>query len=151
MEIYSDHGRQAVRQRPGDKNSLGLVKFLFPNDYNIYLHDTPEHQLFGKDVRAFSHGCIRVEKPTELAEWVLGWDQQRVDAAMHGADNHQVTLPRKIPVYIVYFTAYAQDGHVNFGNDLYDRDSKLVDQMKAATLTPQTQQSQQALRAMAAG
>ena len=82
MEVYSDHGRQAVRQRPGPKNALGLVKFMFPNDFNIYLHDTPNGELFKKDVRAFSHGCIRVEKPAELAQWVLGWPADRVDAAM---------------------------------------------------------------------
>lgn len=149
MEIWNDHGRQAVRQRPGPKNALGFVKFLFPNDFNIYLHDTPNHELFAKDVRAFSHGCIRVEKPDELAEWVLGWDAGRVEAAMHGKDNQQVTLPKKIPVYIVYFTAFAHDGHLNFGNDLYDRDSKLVAEMHAAMMTPETKQAQDSLRAMA--
>jgi murein L,D-transpeptidase YcbB/YkuD len=149
MEIYNDHGRRAVRQRPGPKNALGYVKFLFPNDYNIYLHDTPNHNLFEKDVRAFSHGCIRVEKPDELAEWVLGWDAGRVEAAMHGSDNHQVTLPKKIPVYIVYFTAFVQDGHLQFGNDLYDRDSKLVAQMKAAMKTPETAAAQDTLRMLA--
>ena len=151
MEVYNDHGRQAVRQLPGDKNSLGLVKFLFPNDFNIYLHDTPEHGLFNKDERAFSHGCIRVEKPAELAQWVLGWDAGRVDAAMHGQDNHAVQLPKKIPVYIVYFTAFVQDGHLNFGNDLYDRDSKLVAEMKSATPTPETRQAQDSLRTLANG
>ena len=149
MEVYNDHGRQAVRQRPGPKNSLGFVKFIFPNDYNIYLHDTPNHELFNKDVRAFSHGCIRVEKPDELAQWVLGWDAARVQAAMQGSDNHQVTLPKKIPVYIVYFTAFAQDGHLNFGNDLYDRDSKLVDQMKSAIQSTASNAAQDTLRMMA--
>lgn len=151
MEIYNDHGREAVRQRPGEKNSLGLVKFLFPNDFNIYLHDTPAHELFKKDVRAFSHGCIRVEKPNALAQWVLGWDSTRVDAAMHGKDNRQVTLPQKIPVYIVYFTAFVQDGNLNFGNDLYDRDSKLVQEMNAAVVSPETVQAQAALRSLARG
>jgi murein L,D-transpeptidase YcbB/YkuD len=149
MEVYNDHGRQAVRQRPGPKNALGFVKFLFPNDYNIYLHDTPNHSLFEKDVRAFSHGCIRVEKPDELAQWVLGWDAGRVESAMHGSDNHQVTLPKKIPVYIVYFTAFVQDGNVHFGNDLYDRDSRLVEQMKAAVKSPETNAAQDTLRMMA--
>jgi murein L,D-transpeptidase YcbB/YkuD len=149
MEVYNDHGRRAVRQRPGPKNALGFVKFLFPNDYNIYLHDTPNHDLFNKDVRAFSHGCIRVEKPDELAEWVLGWDAGRVESAMHGSNNHQVTLKRKIPVYIVYFTAFVQDGHLNFGNDLYDRDNQLVAQMKAAVKTPETAAAQDTLRMMA--
>lgn len=149
MEVYNDHGRQAVRQRPGPKNALGYVKFLFPNDFNIYLHDTPNHELFKKDFRAFSHGCIRLEKPNELAQWVLGWDSTRVDAAMHGADNHQVTLPKKIPVYIVYFTAFVEGGHLNFGNDLYDRDNKLLQEMKSAVATPETIAAQQALRDLA--
>jgi murein L,D-transpeptidase YcbB/YkuD len=149
MEVYNDHGRQAVRQRPGPKNALGFVKFLFPNDYNIYLHDTPNHSLFEKDVRAFSHGCIRVEKPDELAQWVLGWDAGRVESAMQGSDNRQVTLPKKIPVYIVYFTSFVQDGNVHFGNDLYDRDSKLVEQMKAAVKSPETNAAQDTLRMMA--
>jgi murein L,D-transpeptidase YcbB/YkuD len=149
MEVYDDHGRKAVRQRPGPKNALGFVKFLFPNDFNIYLHDTPNHELFKKDVRAFSHGCIRVEKPDQLAEWVLGWDASRVDAAMHGSDNHQVTLPKKLPVYIVYFTSFVQDGTVHFGNDLYDRDSQLVAEMKAAVKTPETVAAQDTLRMLA--
>ena len=127
MEVYNDHGQTAVRQRPGPKNALGFVKFLFPNDFNIYLHDTPNHALFNKDVRAFSHGCIRVEKPTELAEWVLGWPADRVEQAMHdGPDDHGVRLPHKIPVYITYFTAYINNGQLYFGNDLYGRDDKLV-------------------------
>ena len=152
MEVYDDHGRKAVRQRPGPKNSLGYVKFLFPNDYNIYLHDTPNHELFGKDVRAFSHGCIRVEKPSELAQWVLGWPADKVDSAMKGTDNHQVNLPSKIPVYIVYFTTYVQGGQLNFGNDLYDRDSKLVAEMhEAAMPTKETTDEQAALRALVKG
>src|SRR5579884_2901181 len=150
MEEYNDHGTRGIRQRPGPKNALGFVKFLFPNDYNIYLHDTPNHELFNKDVRAFSHGCIRVEHPGELAQWVLGWPADKVDAAMHGADNHQVTLPKKIPVYIVYFTAFVQDGQLNFGNDLYDRDNKLVAEMQnAVTVTPEAARGQQELRALA--
>ncbi|HXT15973.1 MAG TPA: L,D-transpeptidase family protein [Gemmatimonadaceae bacterium] len=150
MEVYTDHGQRAVRQRPGPKNALGFVKFLFPNDYNIYLHDTPNHELFKKDVRAFSHGCIRVEKPDELAQWVLGWPADKVEAAMHGADNHQVTLPKKIPVYIVYFTAFVENGQLHFGNDLYDRDNALVEKMRdAATVSPETVQAQQALRKLA--
>jgi murein L,D-transpeptidase YcbB/YkuD len=151
MEVYNDHGRQAVRQRPGPKNSLGLVKFMFPNDFNIYLHDTPQGELFKKDIRAFSHGCIRVEKPAELAQWVLGWDADRVDQAMHNApDNKQVKLPAKIPVYIVYFTTYVDNGKLYFGNDLYDRDSKLVAQVQsAAALSPEVVQARDALRALA--
>jgi murein L,D-transpeptidase YcbB/YkuD len=152
MEVYMDHGRKAVRQRPGVKNSLGLVKFIFPNDYNIYLHDTPNHELFSKDVRAFSHGCIRVEKPKELAQWALGWTIDKVDSAMAGADNHQVNLPTKLPVYIVYFTAYVSNGELYFGNDLYDRDSKLVTALESvAAMSPETAAAQATLRKLAKG
>ena len=127
MEYWNDGGARRIRQRPGPKNSLGFVKFMFPNDFNIYLHDTPAPELFAKDVRAFSHGCIRVEKPNELAQWGLGWDATRVEQAMReGGDNRSVKLPRKIPVYIVYGTAYLRDGQLHFGNDLYHRDDQLV-------------------------
>jgi L,D-transpeptidase YcbB len=127
MEVYRENGQTMVRQRPGAKNALGYVKFLFPNDFNIYLHDTPNHELFNKDVRAFSHGCIRLEKPAELAQWVLGWPADRVDEAMKsGPDNRAVKLPRKIPVYIVYSTTFINSGQLYFGNDLYHRDDKLV-------------------------
>ena len=127
-QFFHEDGKTRVRQLPGPKNSLGLVKFMFPNDFNIYLHDTPEDQLFEKDVRAFSHGCIRLEKPTELAEWVLGWREDKVQQAMQsGPDNRTVKLPRKVPVYIGYFTTYSRDGQLYFGNDLYDRDGSLVE------------------------
>lgn len=126
FETYTENGELRLRQRPGERNALGLVKFLFPNDFNIYLHDTPHDKLFEKDIRAFSHGCIRLEKPVELAMWVLGWDRARVEAAMHGASNRTVTLKNKIPVYITYMTAFVRDGHLWFGNDLYGRDAELV-------------------------
>ncbi|MEP6992684.1 MAG: L,D-transpeptidase family protein [bacterium] len=127
LEYYSDGGVRRIRQKPGPKNALGFVKFLFPNDFNIYLHDTPNHDLFSKDVRAFSHGCIRVEKPGQLAQWVLGWDATKVQEAMdNGKDNTTVKLQRKIPVYITYGTAFVRDGQLSFGNDLYHRDDKLV-------------------------
>jgi murein L,D-transpeptidase YcbB/YkuD len=151
MQVYDDHGRRAVRQLPGPKNSLGLVKFMFPNDFNVYLHDTPNDELFKKDVRAFSHGCIRLEKPAELAQWVLGWPTDRVETQMQdGPNNHTVNLPKKIPVYIVYFTTFVRNGQLNFGNDLYDRDNQLVAAMqKVAIQTPETVQAQAALRKLA--
>jgi murein L,D-transpeptidase YcbB/YkuD len=151
MEVYNDHGRRAVRQLPGPKNSLGLVKFMFPNDFNIYLHDTPNDELFKKDIRAFSHGCIRLEKPAELAQWVLGWPADRVQQAMQGGGNNkQVNLPSKIPVYIVYFTAFVQNGRLAFGNDLYERDSKVVSEMvNVAVPSEAVKQAQDALRALA--
>jgi L,D-transpeptidase YcbB len=127
FEESSQGGQVHIRQRPGPKNALGLVKFMFPNDFNIYLHDTPQDNLFNEDVRAFSHGCIRLEKPDEMAAWVLGWPMDRVHQAMNdGPDDHQVTLPRKIPVYIGYYTTYWRDGTLWFGNDLYHRDDDLV-------------------------
>jgi murein L,D-transpeptidase YcbB/YkuD len=127
METYRENGETRVRQRPGPKNALGFVKFLFPNDFNIYLHDTPNHELFKEDVRAFSHGCIRVEKPAELAQWVLGWPADKVQQEMDNPpDNKSVKVPQKIPVFITYFTTYINNGQLYFGNDLYNRDDKLV-------------------------
>jgi murein L,D-transpeptidase YcbB/YkuD len=127
METYQQNGETHVRQRPGPKNALGYVKFLFPNNFNIYLHDTPNHELFNKDVRAFSHGCIRLEKPAELAQWVLGWPADKVAQAMQNPpDNKAVKVPHKIPVYITYFTTFMNNGELYFGNDLYNRDDKLV-------------------------
>ncbi len=124
MEWARENGQRVLRQRPGPHNSLGLVKFLFPNDYNIYLHDTNEKSLFGKNVRAESHGCIRIQHPDSLAEFVLGWSADSVAAAMqNGKDNRSVTLPERLPVYIVYFTAYARDGDLHFATDVYQRDS----------------------------
>jgi len=126
-EVVTDGGKPRIRQRPGEKNALGLVKFMFPNDFAIYMHDTPENALFDKDVRAFSHGCIRLEKPAAMAEWVLGWPAAKVEDAMHnGPDDHRVNLPKKVPVYIVYFTTFMRDGRLHFGNDLYGRDTELV-------------------------
>ncbi|HVE78613.1 MAG TPA: L,D-transpeptidase family protein [Gemmatimonadaceae bacterium] len=137
LETWRENGQTRLRQLPGPKNSLGLVKFLFPNDFNIYLHDTPEDELFERDVRAFSHGCIRLEQPAALAEWVLGRPADRVREAMEaGKDNRSVTLPRKLPVYIVYLTTFTRDGELHFGNDLYDRDSTLVEAVKDGALPP---------------
>jgi murein L,D-transpeptidase YcbB/YkuD len=127
FDVSSRNGEMHLRQRPGPKNALGLVKFMFPNDFNIYLHDTPNDKLFEKDVRAFSHGCIRLEKPDEMARWVLGWDIDRVREAMNSGPNDRlVKLPQKIPVYIAYFTTFVRDGQLWFGNDLYRRDSELA-------------------------
>jgi murein L,D-transpeptidase YcbB/YkuD len=153
LEYYKDGGVTRIRQKPGGKNALGLVKFLFPNDFNIYLHDTPNHALFDKDVRAFSHGCIRVEKPAELAQWVLGWDAGRVRQAMEqGSDNSSVKLPRKLPVYITYGTAYMRDGLLFFGNDLYHRDDKLVNASAEGALpTVRAVQALEALKRIATG
>jgi murein L,D-transpeptidase YcbB/YkuD len=152
LEYYKDGGATRIRQKPGPQNSLGLVKFLFPNDYNIYLHDTPQKELFDKDVRAFSHGCIRVEKPVELASWVLGWDQAKVTQYEQGQDNNAVKLPHKLPVYIEYATAYVRDGQLYFGNDLYHRDDQLVKAMADGAIpSPRAVQALEALKRIATG
>lgn len=134
FETWTENGEVRLRQRPGEKNALGLVKFMFPNTFNIYLHDTPEKSLFNRTERAASHGCIRLEKPTELAGFVLGWPRDSVVRAMEGPPNRTVKLPRRIPVYIVYFTAYGRDGQLYFGDDVYDRD-KPMDAKLDTTLT----------------
>ena len=130
-EVVTENGKERIRQKPGDKNALGLVKFMFPNSFDIYMHDTPEDQLFQKDIRAFSHGCIRLEKPEEMAQWVLGWTPEQVKNAMaSGPDDRHVNLKQKVPVYIVYFTTFTRDGRLYFGNDLYGRDGPLVAAVK---------------------
>jgi len=127
-----------VREKPGPKNSLGLVKFMFPNQYDIYLHSTPAPELFDRTRRDFSHGCVRVQKPEDLAVWVLNtsgtpgpvdgkWDLAHVHEAMaNGSDNHQINLKNPIPIVIFYVTAIAaEDGHTHFFEDLYGYDQKL--------------------------
>jgi murein L,D-transpeptidase YcbB/YkuD len=120
-----------VRQKPGDTNSLGLVKIIFPNPENVYLHGTDVPELFSPDVRDFSHGCIRVEKPADLVAWVLrnnpGWDLQRVKATMNGEKNNlQVNLVTRIPVLIVYGTATVnEENQIRFFDDIYGYDAAL--------------------------
>jgi murein L,D-transpeptidase YcbB/YkuD len=123
-------GKLFVRQTPGPKNALGLVKFLFPNSYNVYMHDTPAQEFFAKSRRDFSHGCIRLEKPADLARWVLrdnpGWTEERIHAAMTGATPQQVNLAQPIPVLIVYATVIVlEDGLVHFYDDIYGHDTSL--------------------------
>ncbi len=123
-------GKLFIRQNPGPKNSLGLVKFIFPNNYNIYMHDTPEQEFFSRTRRDFSHGCIRLERPADLAVWVLrdnpGWDMAQVRAAMNAGSNQQVNLTHPIPVLIVYATVIVtEDGLVHFYDDIYGHDATL--------------------------
>jgi murein L,D-transpeptidase YcbB/YkuD len=123
-------GKLFIRQTPGDKNSLGLVKFIFPNSFSVYMHDTPAQEFFAKSRRDFSHGCIRLEKPADLAAWVLrdnpGWNMDRVRAAMNGSPNQQVNLAHPIPVLIVYGTVVVtEDGLVHFYDDIYKHDAAL--------------------------
>jgi murein L,D-transpeptidase YcbB/YkuD len=115
------------RQQPGPRNALGSVKFLFPNPFNVYLHDTPADRLFKRDRRAFSHGCIRVEEPERLARYVLRdrpeWTAMRISQAMGSGAEQHVTLRPKIPVHIVYFTAWVDaDGVLHLEPDVYGYD-----------------------------
>jgi len=125
-------GQLAVRQKPGPTNALGLVKLMFPNEYNVYLHSTPAPELFSRTRRDFSHGCIRVEKPAELAAWALrknpGWTLERVEREMQeGSDNVTVNLTQRIPVFIVYGTALAyENNEVHFYDDIYGQDAELT-------------------------
>jgi len=124
-------GLPVIRQLPGPENSLGLVKFLFPNRYNIYLHDTPTKSLFGETARGFSHGCIRVQEPAKLAAFLLngqdGWNPEKIAAAMQDGNNQSVTLKNKVPVFIAYFTAFTgRDHQLNFRKDIYHLDSPLA-------------------------
>jgi L,D-transpeptidase YcbB len=124
-------GAVMVREKPGPKNSLGLVKFIFPNQYDIYLHSTPAVSLFDQTRRDFSHGCIRVQKPADLAAWVLkgqgDWDLDKVQEAMNsGPDNKTVSLKTPLPIVIFYLTAIIEDGgEVHFFDDIYGYDSEM--------------------------
>jgi murein L,D-transpeptidase YcbB/YkuD len=116
-----------LRQRPGPRNALGLVKFMFPNSFDIYLHDTPSERLFERERRAFSHGCIRVEEPERLAGYVLGnqaeWTDMRIQQAMHARRERHVELTHSLPVHIGYWTAWVgRDGGVTFTDDPYGID-----------------------------
>lgn len=129
----------ALRQRPGPRNALGLVKFGLPNAHNVYLHDTPARELFRRARRDFSHGCIRVEDPVRLASWVLrereGWTTARIEAAMRGPESQRVALPRPFPVLILYGTAVvAEDGAVRFFEDIYGHDAALERALAARRL-----------------
>lgn len=125
-------GRYRVRQRPGAGNALGLVKFVFPNDESIFMHDTPARALFARARRDFSHGCIRLERPVDLAAWVLRdqpeWTRERILAAMNGNVTVQVPLTRPLPVILFYLTAAVMpdDGTIHFAEDIYGHDARLA-------------------------
>jgi murein L,D-transpeptidase YcbB/YkuD len=123
-------GTLALRQRAGPHNALGRLKFVFPNSYDVYLHDTPARELFARPRRDFSHGCIRVEDAAELADFVLarqgGWTRERIEQAMNGERTMRVDLPGPVPVFIYYTTAIVRhDGTVEFFEDVYGKDDPL--------------------------
>ncbi len=121
FEAFYYHGHLMVRQPPGEKNALGQIKFMFPNQYSVYLHDTPQRRLFAETKRAFSHGCVRVDQPFDFAETILGpkWPQERIKRLIGGKERY-VFLPTPLPIHIEYFTAYVDDdGHLLLRNDIY--------------------------------
>ena len=126
-----ESGEWRIRERPGPGNALGQIKFMFPNEHNIYLHDTPAEQLFEEDVRAFSHGCIRLERPFELGGWLFApsseWTESRLRQAVESGERQRADLPEEVPVYLLYWTARAgEDGTVSFRKDLYGHDETLA-------------------------
>jgi murein L,D-transpeptidase YcbB/YkuD len=127
---YKNSLPYTFRQKPGKNNALGKVKFMFPNNYQIYLHDTPAKNLFNSNKRAFSHGCIRVENPMKLANYLLrnniAWNPQKVNEILHTNQETSIRINPTVAVYIAYFTAWVDNnGQLNFRNDLYHLDEKL--------------------------
>lgn len=125
-----------IRQEPGPGNALGRVKFIFPNPYFVYLHDTPSKSLFGRSARAFSHGCIRTEDPLDLAALLLedkeGWDRARIDTVVDSAKMTTVTLAEPLTVFLLYWTAeVGEDGIIGFREDIYNRDARIIDGLNA--------------------
>lgn len=123
-----------IRQLPGEKNSLGKVKFLFPNSFDIYLHDTPAKSLFSKNKRAFSHGCIRLANAQKMAEYLLrndpDWDSEKIAQAMNGTEQKVVKLKDKAEVFITYYTAWVDDaGRLNFREDVYGHDKNIKEKL----------------------
>lgn len=119
-----------LRQEPGPRNPLGRIKFMFPNKHSVYLHDTSDPQLFRKERRGFSHGCIRIEKPMDMAEFVMRgskeWSREKIAAVLKTKETTVANLPKPIPVHILYFTAWGNgDGTVHFLEDIYRRDERL--------------------------
>lgn len=136
MEITGErNGLPVIRQRPGEKNALGRVKFLFPNSFNIYLHDTPVKGLFEKDKRAYSHGCIRLSDPVKMAHYVLqdtqAWPSDKIDSALNkGVKEKYVRVKSPIPVLIIYYTAWVDEqGSLQFREDIYGHDARLAQKM----------------------
>ena len=130
----NDDGLPVIRQRPGPGNALGKVKFLFPNSFNIYLHDTPSKSLFDRDKRAYSHGCIRVREPEKLANYVLRnqpeWTPEKINEAMNSGNEKYVKVKDPIPVVITYYTAWVDEsGRLNFREDIYGHDASLAQKM----------------------
>ena len=126
-----------LRQDPGEDNSLGLIKFMFPNHYHVYLHDTPSKSLFDRTQRAFSHGCIRVQNPLELGRLLIANDQgnpvndTKFNQILASGKTTSVLLKQPLPIYLMYLTANVQDGKVMFKPDLYNRDQGIFESLNS--------------------
>ncbi|MGK2860504.1 MAG: L,D-transpeptidase family protein [Chitinophagaceae bacterium] len=134
-----NNGVPEIRQRPGGDNALGKVKFLFPNSFNIYFHDTPSKSLFASNKRAFSHGCIRLSDPERMANYLLRnnteWNASKINTAMNRGEEKFVPLKKPVPVLITYYTAWAdEEGELNFREDIYGHDRQLMKKMFTRTL-----------------
>ncbi|MEM7292492.1 MAG: L,D-transpeptidase family protein, partial [Pseudomonadota bacterium] len=128
--VSSRHSPYKVRQAPGAQNALGQVKFMFPNQHSVYLHDTPSRNLFSERVRTFSSGCVRVEHPMALASAILGnngeWATDSLESSLASGETTNVTLDKSLPVHLVYLTAWVDEsGRLQFRNDVYNRDANL--------------------------
>jgi murein L,D-transpeptidase YcbB/YkuD len=147
MEIVKKNDSlPVIRQVPGKDNPLGKVKFLFPNSYDIFFHDTPAKELFEKDKRAYSHGCIRLENAKQLATYLLkddaSWTPEKIDKAMNSGKEQFVKLNKPVPVVITYFTAWVdENGQLNFRDDVYKHDAQTSERLFiTASLFQPTQQ-----------
>ena len=141
--IPTDDGGQRLQQRAGPQSALGKVKFDFANPYGVYLHDTPSHGLFTGFDRLASHGCVRLQRPIDLAKLVMQgdatWTPEAIDAALAGGKTLRAPLPQAISVYLLYWTAYmGPDGMMNFRDDPYGWDAALMAKLKGVKLVDQT-------------
>ena len=141
IEAVTEGSRTRWRQVPGPQNPLGQVKMVFPNSFNVYLHDSSAPSLFRRDERALSHGCIRLESPLALAAFVLNgtgrWNPAAVEEAAEGDTERGVRLAAPLPVYILYRTAWVEDsGAVNFRGDVYEHDAMLATALRSGGVVP---------------
>jgi len=141
-KVNTTHFAYQFRQDPGPRNALGRIKFIFPNAYSVYLHDTPSRGLFNSTARTFSSGCVRISNPVELAEYLLKdnprWTRAAIESASQGKKQRTVPLREQIPVHLFYWTAWVdEDGTVNFRNDIYERDKQLVKALYPAAIAKQ--------------
>ena len=140
--LSADDFPYRLRQKPGPANALGRIKFMFPNPHDIYLHDTPTRWHFDRSRRDFSSGCIRVEHPTELAAYLLrhnkGWTTERIEAMFENRDERGIILQRKVPIHLLYWTAWVEEGRLHFRPDVYDRDGAVATALTSSAIGSQS-------------